>query len=237
MLNVAKPFWDLDMLTRFVQFPWRLLAVIGIFQIISMSGLFVLSKCDITKKYYTVILVILFLGAYVWHSNQFSASGYLEQYSKEAVQNSFIAYAVKDEFKPRTSKTRPASPREENIMLSATNGASIEALPGNNSHKIAYRVSVGIEKTEVTIQQFYFPGWKVSVDGMRMSDAQLVNALDDDGLIKLLLSSNATHEIRASYAGVPGLVLINSIVGIWILVICVFLWKFEYLNKRILTPK
>jgi hypothetical protein len=235
MLNVAKPFWNLDMLTRFVQFPWRLLAVIGVFQIITMSGLFVLSKHNVVKKYYTVFLVILFLGAYVWHSNQFHVSGHLEEYSKELVKNSFITYAVNDEFKPKTSKKRPIAPRVEDIMLRTTNGASIKALPENNPHKIAYRVFSGAEKTEVTIQQLYFPGWKVSVNDMYVSDAQLMKSLGDKGLIKLFLPPNKIHEISASYAGVPGLASINAIVGIWLLFICVFLWKFDYLNKRILT--
>tara|TARA_R110000782_G_scaffold18459_2_gene50772 strand:- start:649 stop:2385 length:1737 start_codon:yes stop_codon:yes gene_type:complete len=233
MLNAAKPFWSLDMMTRFVQFPWRLLAIIGIFQIISMSGLSVLSKHNVVKKYYTVFLVVLFFGAYAWHSNQFHVAGYLSEYSKEAVRNNFLTYAFNDEFKPKTSKERPLLPRVENIMMRATNDVSIEPLAENNPHKIAYRVFTGAEKTEVTIQQLYFPGWEVFVNGKHVSDEQLVKNLDDSGLIRLGLPPNAKYEINASYVGVPGLMSMNVIVGIWLLFIIVFLLKFEYFNKRI----
>lgn len=233
MLNMAKPFWNLDMMTRFVQFPWRLLAIIGIFQIVSMSGLYVLSKHNAVKKYYTVLLVVLFFGTYAWHSNQFHAAGHLNEYSKETVRSNFLTYAFNDEFKPKTSKKRPALPREGDIMLRATNGASIEALSSNNPHKIAYRIFTGVETTEVTIQQLYFPGWKVTVDGKYVSDEQLVKNLDDSGLIRLGLPANATHKISASYGGVPGLASMNVIVGLWLLFISVFLFNFEYFHKRI----
>ena len=71
MTRVADPFWKLEGLHQFVQFPWRILAVIGIFQMCSMAGIARLRNTA-TKGFFTPMLVVFFVGISLWHSNLFA---------------------------------------------------------------------------------------------------------------------------------------------------------------------
>jgi hypothetical protein len=80
----------------------------------------------------------------------------------------------------------------------------IEALADSDPYRIHYRVDVPPSGAEVWIQQLYFPGWHVEIDGRVVGDAALRRRLAPDGRMRLTLAGGQAREVLAYYAGVPG---------------------------------
>lgn len=223
MTRVADPFWKLEGLPQYVQFPWRILAAIGIFQMCSMAGISQLSRNTATKGFYTPILVLFFVGISLWHSNMFAVIGSLQRRSTKAeIRNRFKTYANDNEFKPITVQEYPEAPRREDLMIRYERPVVARALPGATAHHIAYDVYTGLEEGEITLEQFYFPGWHVEVNGQKVSDEVLRKSLGPEGLIKLKLSPHEVHRVRAWYAGVPVLGPVKVLAALWLLVLAAF---------------
>jgi len=236
MTRVADPFWKLEGLHHFVQFPWRILAVIGIFQMCSMAGIAQLSRNTATKGFFTPILVVFFVGISLWHSNLFAVDGSIRTYAKAEIRNRFENYANDNEFDPITLQKYPEAPRQEDMMIRYERPVVARPLPDASPHNIAYDVYTGLEEGEITIEQFYFPGWHVEVNGQKVPDEVLRTSLGPEGLMKLKLSPHKVHRVRAWYDGVPVLGPVKVLAALWSLVLVAMFFRFPRVNGRVRPP-
>ena len=108
-------------------------------------------------------------------------------------------------------------------------------LPDASPHNIAYDVYTGLEEGEITIEQFYFPGWHVEVNGQKVPDEVLRTSLGPEGLMKLKLSPHKVHRVRAWYDGVPVLGSVKVLAALWSLVLVAFFVS-SRVNERIPPP-
>jgi hypothetical protein len=168
MTPYAIWFWKKIPLLSFVQFPWRILSVIAVVQVLCICGSSVL--LENLKSYQRIALLsfIVFIFPFV-HGEQFIgqkvsvdsktiASPYekkrLTAFFKDGSRGNeyFPKSAARSNFKKKTRlgmhlvQRNPGGPLQENV--------------GSTPYHIRYTLS-NSTPVRITINQFYFPGWKV----------------------------------------------------------------------------
>jgi len=233
MTPLSKYLWTLPIL-RSAQFPWRILSVIAILQVLCCTGLRVIYP-ERTVKKFLVMLVVLSLAA-IWYKQQFTVNTYKDpilahcsyqtlRKERKAELTHFWRYVQMNEFLPRTATDQPGKgPRDGAPLLVLLSPGKTEALPRNNKFRIAYRVSTEGSAT-ILINQLYLPGWKVLVDGKEVPRRTLERGLLADGRIQVRLSGGS-RIVRAYYGGPPGWWLRDLIMALGVLAFLVrFLWR------------
>src|SRR5262249_42703081 len=141
----------------------------------------------------TIVLVTLLV-----HRQQFHVNGpikYDEVVSryKNLMYNSFdlMEYSFGGGFTPKTAllaeKSPPRGPGGP-LVETVEGNAALSPQPGSNAYRIRFDVKHD-SPVAVRINQLYFPGWVVTVDGLSVSSSELKRQLLSDGrmLIKLAL--------------------------------------------------
>ena len=225
MTPLATKLWRGIILFRYVQFPWRILSVTAVLQVICITGLKNITvKWKPSKRIKVTLFLILITG--LWYSNQFLINSpingckALKDHKKGMLAN-FYTYSRLGEFMPRTAKLRPPSPRGNAPMLVFTAAGETYELKGNSPYRVRYKV-VNETSAGVLINQIYIPGWEVLLDGISIPRAELEKNLTEDGRIRLFLPSKGEHIIEAFYEGPPGWFVRNIIIGIAFLGFIVF---------------
>lgn len=206
MTGLAIRFWELPVV-KFVQFPWRILSVTAVLQVMCMSAVGGLHP---SRKVLVPIGLALTIAATVWvHGAQFQLQVLATDVSYENVDKAidyektlFYTHTVKDEFRPLTASLISSMPRMTAGELLLAVGGDATPLPNNQPHNILFRVESD-QNFRVILSQFYFPGWRIEVDGELVSDKLLQNEMEENGLIGLPLNAG-THEIKAWYDSPPG---------------------------------
>lgn len=201
MVPMSAPMWALPFVD-FVQFPWRLLSITaGLLGFLETAKLHVLIKSGIL-----VVCGLLVVG---W-SVQFQMKQLVPSLSRAelaarraADAEQFVTWTYANEFLPkRVSEAALAGPRGAEPVLTAAGPAVARPLPGNGPRRGRYRVAAE-RPVEVVIKQFYFPGWKIRVDGAVVTEARLIDSLAPVGLMRLRLPPGE-HVVEAWYDGPPG---------------------------------
>jgi hypothetical protein len=208
MTSLATPLWKIPSPFQYAQFPWRLLSVIAVFQALCIVGLAGLRRQPRLGRRYPVILAILWLILFAWSARQLRPGGEFDPRltAEGRIQRmaGFRTFANSNEFLPRTADPPPAVPRDPARMIIAPRGVTVEPLPDNNPHFIHYTINSPAGSTEVFIQQLYFPGWHVELDGIPIADVVLRNTRVSDGRMRFWLDGAGPHELIAHYGGPPG---------------------------------
>jgi hypothetical protein len=213
MLPLSQPVWrSLPTGLRLIQFPWRLLSVTAIFQLVCILGIRPWS----TRVPLAWTLTALALAAAVIGADQFQVNpetprvehglATLDAQTQNLVQlehRGFLTYANRNEFLPRTARfPMPAGPRAQGPLVVVDHG-SAEPLPGSNEHHIQYRLLATAAGAAV-IQQYFFPGWWVSLNGQPLESSTLARGLTPDGRMSVALPGAGAYTLEATYAGPPG---------------------------------
>lgn len=241
MTNFSTMLWDKISLFKYVQFPWRILSVTALLQIICISGM----KNILTKRKHQwikvgMLLTILIISA-VWYSNQFRINNYpynaseeLKKYRQTKLTLSH-SFTIENELMPKTvSLGDIKQPRGNSPLILVEPPAEIKELKGNNNYRIRYEVKNKVPSV-LTINQFYMPGWRVIVDGQDIPPSELESGLTKDGRMQFSLSSEKNHHIEAFYGGPPGWLARNIIIFIAFLAFLVFCFYNE--EKRLRNIK
>ena len=208
MLPWSRHMWNFVPLLRIMQFPWRLLSVIGIFQLYVALGL---SRAERPSRFPALIMSMALLVFLVVNRAQFTVDpntpaanswGHLgevmaDTFAEEARTNN--AYAGVNEFLPKTAQL-PAEPRGT-PLVEARQGTALP-LSDSTSFKLDYQIDAALP-TSVEIRQFYFPGWRVELDNQPLSRETLERVLTPMGLMTVAVESPGRHRLRAWYDGPP----------------------------------
>lgn len=122
------------------------------------------------------------------------------------------------EWLPKTARPELLpGPRHELLFLSVDGHLTADA--GNSPYFISCRITPEASPAEVIVNQFYFPGWRVRLNGMEMPDERLRNQLTPDGRIRVIIPSTESYHLEAWYDGPPHWRMRSVLVA---LILCAF---------------
>jgi hypothetical protein len=190
---------------RMVQFPWRILAVTAPLQILCFAGVAALAPR--VGRSYALALFAVVLAALVWHHRQFETFRPLDVHQalveqRLELRGTMRTFANTNEFLPNTSPLRSGLRPRGDGPLVEVEGATVTPLAGDGAHTIHKQVELAADG-QVTINQLFFPGWRVELDGEAVPEEILRAAMLPDGRMAVAVAAG-THELRARYDGPPG---------------------------------
>ena len=223
MTSLANVFWENIDLVRLIQFRYRLLAVITTFQVLCAAGIVHIYTQKTHRQAY--IIVFALCSVVLWHHEKFKITDNLfPQLSKEELQKAtdeqladprphISTFANVNEFAPLTSLKEKRAWPHPGKMLEIYKGEGA-ATPTEDDSKFFIRYDITSPGgVTILINQVYFPGWRILVDEKPVDATQLEKSLMDDGLIRFPVEKGV-HTIEAFYAGPPGALFRNIIIGV-----------------------
>jgi hypothetical protein len=233
MLPFSSGLWSLP-LFEIMQFPWRLLSIMAVLQVLCLAGLTPLMK-GLGRLSLPVAIILIAMSGW-WYSNQFAAIPMFRNFSASNVQwlhdsdaGSLMSYSGANEFLPRTAlRITELGPLGEESRISARGGVTISA-DESTRHKIKFQTENVADEGHVRIGQIYFPGWLVQVDGKQLAPEVLLSNITEHGLIQVPIP-RGSHRVEAWYDGPPGWqwrVLLSLLSLLVIPMIVVLLHRFE----------
>lgn len=198
---------------QFVQFPFRFLSL-------TVFAIAFLAAWTVEKKLFAglvlaVLVIVTSLPFLTAQSYQYEELGFYT--TNEATTT------VKDEYMPIWAKQLPTA-HAANLVATAT--VSLQNTT-KTSHGFSFSVSVP-KKMVVTINQLYFPGWEVLVDGKQTNIAPT----NPQGLISFTIPQGQ-HHIRGQFHETPLRVVADvlSLLSSIVLGILFFLRQKNYAKK------
>ena len=213
----ATPIWQAIKPLEFLQFPWRLLTL-TIFFASFFSGAFVL----LTKKFVSIIILLtLVLNANYFRPREWWPDyGDKERFSGRQWQ--LLTTSGIFDYLPKYAPMPPADPPEGNVNIVKGSG-DYETIEKKSNLQI-YKINILYPEAVAELQTFYFPGWRVWLDGVeKIIDPKLDPVL---GRIRVIVPMG-THVVKARFMDTPirGLGNLVSMISwvamvIWGIVLC-----------------
>ena len=216
MTPISRALWEHVSLLHKVQFPWRLLSLIAILQVLCAASVARLARPGPTRdgvrrRPKAAVLACLAILAYhsgppVRRVNGAMSKETVAMRLAETRENRLKQVQRCDglaEWLPRTVKRVPQAGRDEVLVSAADPDTRLRALPGNTIHHLQYTVEAPSTGTRVRINQFHARGWRVEVDGSAVGAETLVKTLPPEGTIRVDVPGG-THRLEAWYDGPPG---------------------------------
>lgn len=208
MLPFTAFVWEHVGLLQRVQFPWRLLGLAALLQALCAAGIANLPQ----KRWRAPVLGGLLVAAFLLLPPMRTAPAfYPAGQAPEVLARVHPRGAIRDvftfdegEWLPATVRELPKAGRGDALVRVNAEEGAVTELEGHSPYRIRVRVEGPAGGCTVALQQFYFPGWHVSVDGARVDDSALAANLTPQGTMQLALADGAAHEIEAWYDGPPG---------------------------------
>jgi len=174
MLPCAKAIWDNAPLISYIQFPWRLLALVALLSSFlgGYIGMLIASRGDALERGICAVVVVLLFLLYapycrpnVYRPLVHEYCGFNTLASQQDGPQHFIN-TTGDDYMPRDIVELP--PTLSRKALLAREGA-IDAIPLYlSSAEYIYRLRVHTAAL-IHCQTFWFPGWQVYLNGRRVA--------------------------------------------------------------------
>ncbi len=221
MSPLSLLLWKNIAMLNFVQFPWRLLGVIALLQIICISGIWKLGALLRTNMRFCSALLVFMVITLVWNSNEFGFIRFNVDLRKGIIYNRTLrlekleVYESSNEFIPKTAASHPPTvPRGNKPMLLVSDlTCRIAEYPESNPHHMRYSISSENPQL-IMINQLYFPGWKIILGDRELTAAALLKHISDDGRIQIDMPAGENIYLEAFYEGPPGWYARNILIGI-----------------------
>ena len=204
MTSLTEAAWKYIPILRFVQFPWRILSVTSILQVICSSGIVSapwMRKGRVANFFMAIVLVL----SGFWYANQFQvdaksldAAAEFQNFKEHKLER-FHTLTQTNEYLPTTVKTLEFYPRGNKPLLVTESGVEVRELQDHSPYRLHFEVE-GDQPSIAQINQFYFPGWRVEINGQAVSDADLEQNLTPEGLMRVSLPSGKST-LLAYYGG------------------------------------
>jgi hypothetical protein len=182
MMPVAAPLWDALPIAALIQFPWRLLALtavtLAVLAALAVNGGAAERGPAAGHGPVLVLALVAVLGSYAYVRPQYtptpaSAEGPLLSIEFELEYEDMRGMTAWTQEMPATSPLVEQYLAGEPLVTAEALalGAEIEMIgAGGASDELWVRSSAG---TAVRFYTYYFPGWRVAVDGERLPDSAL----------------------------------------------------------------
>ena len=214
----ATPLWMKFKPLEFLQFPWRFLTL-AVFFTSFLSGAIALV---LNKRLYSVLIVILilinanFFRPRAWFPDTTDADKFTGKSWQLLVTASIFDYL------PVWAPLPPPDPAGSDINI-LEGKAEVTRLE-KRSHRQRYAVSVASQAAVIELQTFYFPGWRIWVDGKEMT----IDPTRDKFLGRMRVDLPAGgHDVLARFTDTPvrlvgNLVSLASWIGLALYIIIPF---------------
>jgi hypothetical protein len=203
MMPIAAPLWDALPIAALIQFPWRLLAVTAV--TLSILAAFAVYWEDAGRQSpaghgpVLVLALVAVLGSYPYLRPQYtatppSAEGPLLSIEFELEYEDMRGMTAWTEEMPATSPLVEQYLAGEPLVTAEAlaPGAEIEMIrAAGASDELWVRSPAG---TAVRFYTYYFPGWRVFVDGERLPDSAL-RAETIHGLLTVDVPAGERHVV------------------------------------------
>lgn len=223
---LSLPIWKLlDEFIRFIQFPWRLLMVI-IFFTSFLSGAIFLLELKFKKTIFAglIILVVLLNFSY-FKPEKFLNVNDAELLSGENWERQ-IRRSIYD-YLPKSAKEPPATLAKERYQILTGDSRIFDFEEGTNWLKFKAETNT---HTIIRLSQYYFPEWKIFVDGKETNVEYSNNSL---GLMTILLG-RGEHLVEGRLYDTPVRTISNiiSLVSFFVISL-IFILQFKIVHKWI----
>lgn len=155
----STPLWKLVPPLEFLQFPWRFLTLV-----VFLASFLAAFSIKIAPRLVLAILltaVILINGNYfqprTWYPDATDSEKFTGHNWYLLTTNGIFDYL------PKSAPFPPADPPGANLSISGGEG-TWETIYKKTNHQ-AYHVTISSDTAVAQIETYYFPGWKVWVDG------------------------------------------------------------------------
>ena len=206
-LSISQPLWDSIPLMPFIQFPWRLLGIASLCAAI-LSGAVVYWLPKRGWLLSGVVITAAALGNLSWWYPRY-CSPFKEVTLADTIQYEFDTFTLgtsaKGEFLPNTVKIFP---QDDSFGKAIIRGERIQPLTGlpstakltiTNPYPLNYRATISLPKpTQLTFNQFYFPGWYATLDDQHLN----LKPHPETGLITFTVSSGM-HKLEINFGNTP----------------------------------
>ncbi len=216
-LPLSTPIWNLLTPLALVQFPWRMLgpAALCVAVLIGLSSAQVAGWLKArgaapwlaATPVLVVISAIYFGNLGWWYPRECpsSATASVADMVQFEIDSHTIGTTAKGEYIPRTAGGVPADLSLANALLGGNEpsrlslpaGAVVVSASAADPINASYALNSAAPVT-ATYQQFYYPGWRVTIDGRDTPAGPDPNT----GLIVFTLPSG-THTVRMSFGATP----------------------------------
>lgn len=205
---------------QYLQFPWRFLTL-SVFFASLVSGAF--SK--VFKANYILVAAVILLNANYFHPVQWWQDMTDAKLFSGASWQVLQAASIFD-YLPKTAKEPPVLPTKSGLEF--VSGSGIYTRVAKKSNYQEYKINVSAHEASVQLQSFYFPGWKLFVDG-QPAEPQLDPLY---GRPQLSLSSG-THILAYKFFSTPIRQASDAISLVsWITVIILVIWNLKVFLYR-----
>jgi hypothetical protein len=197
---------------QYLQMPFRVLSVCAALQLICTAALLGAIEERWKRRVAPLVGMALVAAFAVSQRQQYVVQGPLNfdefRMAKERV---FENMTHTDEFMPKAARIRGLHPRRrDGPIATASDGAVLEVAFNRADIDIGLTVEA-LGATTVQVNQFYFPGWQVEVDGVSIEQrsrklfrrAKPAYGLDTNGRLRIWLPQAGRHFVRVRYDGVP----------------------------------
>ncbi|MBF0504438.1 MAG: glycosyltransferase family 39 protein [Candidatus Omnitrophica bacterium] len=207
-------FWEKISILRFIQFPWRILAIIVFIMSLLCGSLGVLFKNLLVKIFFIILVGLAVFFIYLGTSPRPIFHIY-----EDTIENSLAL--GEGEYTPKWIKVRPDKSPKRKFEIVQGQGQLDEEISIN---PVRYVTKFhALEPSLLCFHTFYFPGWRVYVDGQAIQPY-----LDNPYGLILFNVPLGDHDIQVTF----GLTLVRviGIIASWagalLLVAVIFLVKF-----------
>jgi len=187
----SQPIWDKIRLLTFIQFPWRLNALIIVpLAFLVGAGWFYLEK-GLARKWQKAGLVTLGLIMIFTNVFYFRPESYLQPEKLYYTDKNLIRERMSEvipDYLPRWVEEKPGKAPQTEIQLIKGEG-KIETVY-TDTNELTARIS-NQKPSLVQINRFYFPGWELSING-RKQEVEI----NENGLITFPLKEKGEFGLR-----------------------------------------
>jgi len=223
MMHARSSFiWDRLPPLAYLQFPWRFLTL-AVFAAAFLSG--ALARVISGKAIALVLVAAVILNAQYFHPREYYPD------LTDAVKFSGLSWqkltnsAVFD-YLPVWAPQPPADPPGSDLNLISGVGTFTRRVKKSNLQ--LYELNISSPSAVAELQTFYFPGWRVWVDGLEQSLDPRSDPLL--GRIRVRLTSG-THTLTARFTNTPVRLIGNLLsASAWIFLLCL-------LGRSVILPR
>ncbi len=205
-LYFSSFIWKNVSILKLLQFPWRLLSVIAIVQILCLAPcLLRISQLKARLKY-SIFVVIACIVFFVYHPMFFmnsSKAPVREVLSQHVEGRKLImaSYSSFNEFFPSYISKSPEIPRGRRNMLQIPENSTAKIMELAESSSYRYSATISNPaKMNLRVLQFYFPGFCVRLNYKNISGSIKIF---DDGTFSVPIPAAENQLIEIYYAGTP----------------------------------
>lgn len=185
LLPVVSPVWEVFRMNQWLQFPFRLLSLTIVAGAI-LTGLLV-KHLQQKHKRLELIFLGLFLSLNTVVSLEHAVSVNNQTLDQAFFDTNFGSSTTKGEFSPVWVQTPPSTIPNTLLTISKVENGSQELIT-NKSNRLEAKLALS-EPSSVTINRFYFPGWRLCLNGQSKQNF----TLDDTGRPTFFLDKGTHH--------------------------------------------